>query len=730
VLLHKIFYIARQQILIAMQVVLSTLFFFLILTAFSAVQAQPSTPKTPYAPYGGVFTPKGTLRVLLVFVTYRDGSAANPNFKNSEQFVPEWSTDSERGLPDFIHPKTGASPSYLFNQEVDFETLLDSVSNNFSKEFYWMSRGKFKMIGEVFRDSTGRPTAVEIDPSKGASWTQMNARAVEQMQRLNPNADWSRFDQRKNHPRFSFDNSDTVQYGPDKILDYVVFVHRYNKNWPQQPKNSMRSWMGSGGGFAATGVPQRVQLNGYRIAEGFTMSYRSGVFIHEVAHELFNGPHIMGVNNVIGEYFSLMSAGWGVMAPISIFGGFNAWERWYAGFIELVADVKTAADLKAGNRFVLRDYFLTGDAMRVQIPHSGGQYLWLEYHKTKHPMDQHPWKGKVLGEGDTIAGTAPGVYAYVEAIESSRHQIFSPLSARANGIQVLHAGGNYDYHYREDLPVPQNNWGNKLYPFTKGKENPIDGTNNFYRYPYDGNNNGEIYLDKNYNSSRTETFLPIYREEVATDSFVNLYGGFGVYDNDKCKGYLDPVAFQPGQRLDLNSNPKPLNYPRYDIKNAKKQPYYLNGLALEFEQAANGQDMVVTVNFGRTHLDKSQRWAGNFILKDLSLDERIDLTVAPCVCVLLDQSETPNTHRQTAEGDFTHPTIFTIKKGAKVQLKKGATLRVGAHSTLVLEAGAQLLLDAKAKLVVEPSATLIAPAGTIVQHPRAKVVNQGKRAEE
>lgn len=409
---------------------LSLLLLFLCLTTCLFAQTKP-----PYAPYGGVFTPKGTLRVLLVFVTYKDSSAANPKFNNKEQQVPDWDVYTQRGLPGFVDPQTGACPSYLFNQEGDFDTLLDSIPNNFSKEFYLMSQGQFKMIGEVFCDSTGLPTAVEIDPTGGGSWTHMNAKAVVKMQELHPRADWSRFDQRKNHPNFSFDNSQ--EHGPDKILDYVVFVHRYNKNWGQQPKNSMRSWLGSGGGFAATGVPRKLNLNGYRIAEGFTMNYRSGVFIHEVAHELFNEPHIMGVNNVIGEYFSLMSAGWGVMAPISIFSGFNAWERWYAGFIELVADIQSAQDLKEGNRFILRDYFTTGDAMRVQIPHSGGQYLWLENHTKQHPLDEHPWKGNVLGAGDTIRGSATGVYAYVEAIESDRHQIFSPLSARANGIQVL-----------------------------------------------------------------------------------------------------------------------------------------------------------------------------------------------------------------------------------------------------------------------------------------------------
>lgn len=700
---------------------------FLFCCFLARVGVSQEPPKAPYSPYGGVFTPKGTLRVLLVFVTYKDGSQANPLFNNKEQTVPDWNVYENRGLPNFIHPETGASPLYLFNKEEDFDKLLKEVPNNFSKEFYLMSQGDFKMIGEVFTDSTGLPTVVEIDPTGGASWTQMNNKAVAKMEQLHPKGNWSRFDQRKNHPNFSFDNSQ--EYGPDKVLDYVVFVHCYNKNWRQQPKNSMRSWMGSGGGFAATGVSRKLTLNGYKIAEGFTMNYRSGVFVHEVAHELFNAPHIMGVNNVIGEYFSLMSAGWGVMAPISIFSGFNAWERWYAGFIELVADVKSEEDLREGNSFVLRDYFTTGDAMRIQIPHSGGQYLWLENHTQQHPLDEHPWKGNVLGEGDTIAGSATGVYAYVEAIESNRHQIFSPLSARANGIKVLHAGGNYDYHYQEELPILKNNWGNKLYSFTRGKENPIDGLNNFYRYPYDQNKNGKIDLDKNYNSSRTEGFLPIYREEVLPDSFVNLYGGFGAYDAEKCQGYVKPVPFQPGQTLDINSNPKPLNYPRYDYNKAQKTPYFLNGLAIKFRAVPNSTAVEVQVNYGATQLTQSQRWTGNIVLNNLSGDEKVDLSVEPCICVLLDQSATPNTHLQTPEGNFTKPTILTVRKGATLQLKKGATLRVAAHSTLVLEEGAQLILEAKAKLIIHPTATLLAPSGSIIAHPRARVVNQGKKQD-
>jgi hypothetical protein len=723
-ILHKIF-IVQITTMVGKRIPKYLYLLFVLITTIGQAQTPASTkPSTPYAPYGGVFTPKGTLRVLLVFVTYKDSSAANPNFNNKQYTLPDWDIYSNRGLPNFVNPQTGDCPSYLFNKEADFEILLDSVENNFSKEFYLMSQGQFKMIGEVFCDSTGLPTAVEIDPSKGGSWMQMNARAMVKMQALHPKGDWARFDQRKNQPHFRFDNSAAA--GGDNILDYVVFVHAYNRNWGQQPKNSMRSWMGSGGGFAATGIPPQLTLNGYRVAQGFTMNYRSGVFIHEVAHELFNAPHIMGVNNVVGEYFSLMNAGWGVMAPISIFSGFNAWERWYTGFIELVADVQSPKDVAQNNTFILRDYFTTGDAMRIKIPYSGGQYLWLENHCKQHPLDEHPWKGSVLGVGDTVAGTATGVYAYVEAIAGSRNQIFSPLSACANGIKVLHAGGNYDYYYREDIPTLSNNWGNKLYSFTRGEENPIDGLNNFYRYPYDANKNGVIDLDKNYNISRTEGFLPIYREEVWPDSFVNLYGGFGAYDPQKCQGYVEPVAFQSGQVLDINSNPKPLNYPRYNYQKAEKQPYFLNGLALQFEQMPNRTDMQVTVAFGRTQLTQNQRWTGNIVLPNISQDTSPDLTIETRVGLLLEQGATPNTHLQTPKGGFTKPTILRIQKGATLQLKKRATLRIGADATLVLEEGAQLILDAKSKLIIQSTGRLVGSIESIIKHPRAKLVYKGK----
>lgn len=702
---------------------LCSLFILLFFHQLQPLQAQ----QAPYAPYGGVFTPKGNLRVLLVFVTYKDGATSNPNFRNADYKLPDWDYTTNNRLPNFVNSKTGDCTSYMYNEAEDFdkESANDAVTN-FSEQFALMSNGKFKMIAEVFSDAAGNPTVVEVDPTGGYSWTDMNRRAIKEMAKINPKADLSRFDERTNRPNFKFDNSNTEAHPSDKVLDFVIFIHRYNKGWRQAPHKGMPAWVGSGGGFAGTGVPAHERINGYRVAEGFTMTYNSGVFIHEVAHVLFNAPHIMGVNNVIGDYFYLMSAGWGVMAPISIFGGFNAWERWYVGFSELKADIESEADLAAGNQFVLRDYFTTGEAIRIAIPFSGGQHLWLENHAKLHSLDEHPWKGSIMGMGDTIVGSASGVYAYVEAIAGSRHEIFSTLSDRANGIKVLHAGGNYDYRIREDLPLLKNNWGNKMKSFERLEENPIAGLNNFYRFPYDENGDGTIKLDENYNASKTEWYPAIYREAIEVDSFVNTYGAFGVYNSAALSDYVGPVAFRDGDYLDMGSNPMPLNYPRYNKKTKQLAPYRLNGLGVKFETIPNSTDMLVTVRFKQVDLCQNRRWTGSIELPNITADAAPDLVVGNCKTLLLDKGQTPNTHLKTPEGDFVNPTTLTVLTGATFQLKANATLIIRANSKLVIEEGATLLLDKKSKIIVEKGAELQVHAkASLKQHRLAKIKQAG-----
>lgn len=669
-----------------------------------AISYSTFAQKTPYAPYGGVFTPKGELKALIVFVTFKDQNPSNQNFRNNQQEIPQWDINKNGGLPEFVDPVTGACPSYIFNKPSDFEEYKNDEQDNFSKVLYMASNKQFKFMGEVFSDEKGRPTVVEIDPTGGRAWTNMNRKALEQMRKINPKYDLSSFDRRKNSPNYNFDNSNTVANPADKVVDYVIFIYRYNNGWAQQPAQGMNRWVGSTGGFASTGLGLADKYNGYQFNEGFTMKINSGVFIHEIAHKLFNAPHLMGVNGVIGEYFYLPSCGWGTTNPIAMLRGFNAWERWYLGFIDPIADIKNEENLKTKDEFILKDFVTEGHTIRIEIPFSGGQHLWLENHTGQHLYDKHIWDGGVIGK-DTLAASATGVYAYVENIAGSRNTIFSALSDKANGIKLLNASGNYDYT-KIDTPPVRNAWNNDMFFFKRLEANPISGMNRWYCYKFDSNNDGKIHMDKNYNQGRCEYQIPLMREEIAADSFANLYGSFGCYDPEKSKGYTRSPAFQAGDRLDMGSNPMVVNYAKYNISDKKLEPTYLNGLAVSFDAVPNSKDIKVKIAYKQTTLANDSRWTGDIILPNITEDDQPDLEIMPKVTLILDKSGIVNRHLKDPETGFVNPTHFRIMKDAKMKLKKKSRLYIKNGTTFTVEKGAQLLLETKSRIIVESTATL------------------------
>ncbi|MCP4441740.1 MAG: hypothetical protein GY810_22770 [Aureispira sp.] len=660
--------------------------------------------KTPYAPYGGVFTPKGDLKALIVFVTFKDHNPSNKSFRNQDQHIPKWDINKNKGLPEFVDANTGACPTYIFNKPSDFTEEIDNVKDNFSKTFYLASNKQFRFMGEVFSDANGKPTVVEIDPTGGRAWTNMNKKALKKMREINPKYDLSKFDQRKNNPNFRFDNSDVAKNPADKVVDYVVFIYRYSNGWRQQPAPGMNRWVGSTGGFASTGLGLADKYNGYQFNQGFTMKINSGVFVHEIAHTLFNAPHLMGVNGVVGDYFYMPTCGWGTTNPIAMLRGFNAWERWYMGFIDPIADIKTIEDLKEKDEFILKDFVTEGHAIRITIPFSGGQHLWLENHTGQHFYDKHIWHKGTIGK-DVLGASANGVYAYIENIASTRNEIFSALSNKANGIKLLNASGNYDY-LKIDTPSTRNGWNNEMFHFRRLQANPISGMNRWYCFKFDSNNDGKIHIDKNYNQGKCEYQLPMMREEVAPGKFEDLYGSFGCYDAQKSKGYTRSPAFLAGDRLDMGSNPMITNYSMYNIGKKALEPTYLNGLSVSFEAIANSKDIKVKIAYKQTKLNNDTRWTGNIILPNITEDALADLEISSKVQLELDRSGIINRHIKDAKEGFVNPTVLTVAKDAKLRLRKKSQLVIKNGSSLVLEKGALLLLDRRSKIVIEPTGTL------------------------
>lgn len=697
---------------------LHRLLFFVFLAMLSVRMAAQTT--FPISTNGGVFTPKGNLHALVVLITFKDQPQSNPNFSNAASPLDQWDLSANEGFPTTTDPNRRELLSHFFVQSSDFEERFNAIDYNFSKEWAAVSGGNFRFTAELFADSTQRATLVEIDPSGASAWSQLNARALQRMKELHPQMDFSRFDRRANNPNFYFDNSDTLRHRPDKKVDYLIFIYRYHSSWAQQPVLGMNRWQGSGGGVAGVGGVGIEEFNGYRFPDGFMMMFNSGVFLHEIAHTLYNAPHLMGVNNTVGEYFYMPSGGWGFTSgTLQFFRGMNAWERWYIGFIDPVATIENAADAQARQRITLRDFQSTGDALRLKLPYTNDQYLWIEHHAGQHLLDQHPWQGRILGN-DTIRDAATGAYAYVERVADSRKTIINALSNKCNGIKLLNAMGNYDYNLLTDRPLQKNAWGNELYTFQRGAANPLSGLNPWYNFRWDFNNDQKIDYNTNYNAAKQEQ-APINLELLPDSSLVRFYNNFGSFDIDKNRGYYRRPSFGKGDVLSATSNPPLLNHPRYDDKKQSFEPLILHDWQVHFVDAT---ETTTTVEIRREPLriEENLRWAAPAIrLPNISGDSLADLAIASGRVLRLDRSGTVNRHTADPKHGFFSPTVFTVAQGSTIRLEKKSQWRIQAGSKVVWEAGCTLILDKKARLRVENGAECLLEGVRVVRAKGARI---------
>jgi len=185
--------------------------------------------------------------------------------------------------------------------------MYDDLNNfgngkyNLSEYYSEMSGGQFKMYGDILKDPiSNNYVRIDIDPTlyTGGGWSGMNRLVIDKMQQLYPNFNWSPYDNRTNWPYFQTDNSVSA---PDSMPDYVVIIYRYNPSWGvnNQPVSGMDGWSGSKGGISKLRINGTVNYNGYTFDDaGFTLCkgtdvpYKKlGLFIHEVAHELYSAPH-------------------------------------------------------------------------------------------------------------------------------------------------------------------------------------------------------------------------------------------------------------------------------------------------------------------------------------------------------------------------------------------------------------------------------------------------------
>lgn len=250
-----------------------------------------SNKGTGHIEYGKVFTPKGDLRVLVVFVSYGE------TYDTVD--MDGWPRDAD--LPNWV---TNNDEKAFYTSLSEFSSDIYSDPNRYSVSnfYYQMSNGTFRIMADYY------PHRVVVDVARTDDWGDINRKALQQIEN---DVDWSLYDSRTNWPGFQFDNS-TSQ--PDGKADYIVFCHRFSWDWDVLPSDSFSNK--DANGFNSTSINYTMP-NGYVVKDGFTVITGDmkiiGVFPHELGHSLYEGPHYGGGNNVVGKYFYAPSAGWGMM---------------------------------------------------------------------------------------------------------------------------------------------------------------------------------------------------------------------------------------------------------------------------------------------------------------------------------------------------------------------------------------------------------------------------------
>ncbi len=696
-------------------------------------------PDEKWLPYGGVFTPKGHIHALFIFVGIDEEiESDNGNSYFNQQHYANWNIEKGEILPNYIDPLTGRN-NLVYEDTLEFVKSGHEKNRGISEYYYQMSLGEFKFTGEVLKDpNTNQPIRIDIRPRAAQSIQELSYSVMDEMYALFPDFDWTKFDQRKNFPNYKQDNSLT---GPDGKPDCVVLIYRSHNGMKHQVFNTYRP--GWGGGIA-TSYLSRYESKWEGVSfdnAGYTSSNESAkdieqlrsFFLHEIGHKLYSAPHYNGANGEIGDYFFYPSNAYGMMNTSSILNSAaNGWERWVCGWIDLEdatgksSDLNEPEELKGQYQFYLEDFVSSGNVIRLKIPNTKDQYLWIENHLNKSTFDESLEPGKKLSKnGELVPFAEKGIYMYIERI-SSDLSILPRYGRRSdsNGLKLLHADGNWDYD--RELTGTKD-WGNyhnnPIFTFTRKQRNPIGGTNPFMRYlddfpsiPSDiSSKDGKMKYKNSVHGGYIES-VDILQESDWENAYM-IYGNFAGR-NKEAKEMMNRrnPFFQPGDELSLSSENSLVNLRKYDDKKGIQGPFIPSGLTVRvLEKDANGR-VEIQINFADFEIRENNLWTGNITIQPHYLDAlKPGLILAEKTTLIVGKSGTANTHLQTEAGDFINESMTELAENSSVELmnrakwifKDGSTLVLRKSSTIRLNENAKIYIQDKSKIILEKGARII-----------------------
>lgn len=629
-----------------------------------------------YIPNGKAFTPKGDLRALII--------CAGFGAPYDNQTCQNWATGSNT-LPDWAN-----DPNYIYDDYFDFTTYASANHyQNFSRFYYEMSNHTFRFISDVY------PNRINIDPLLVSNWDAANREVLRVMKIQNPNFDWSPYDNRENPPEYLFDNSNTAS---DSVIDFIIIVYRYNKAWSNQPIPFYAN------GFASNSINNTFSYNGYYFDSQCGYTHMTGgesfynLFIHEVAHNIFECPHYAMANSIVGNYF-YGQFGWGMMKLSYVLNSALGWERWLLGWIDIKANgvnsaVNSSNNLPVNGEFILRDHITTGDVIRIKLNNGYGdnQYLWIENHQGLSIFDERTMRTD--GCGNAMPTPPRGMLAYIESIKDEKTvpiDFWYDIKTR-NGIKFIHPSGNYDYSVSNTASLGCL-WGNYLYSYTENAANPISGQNRATAMRWDMNNDNTIYFRNGANQNQgNEQDWVAKRNNIETKDFM----GTG-------------LAFPTGQKLGMDSNPCLTSRPKFESTNNLEYAY-LNGISVTKIADLSSNRIKIKVEFNDCDIDNNVRWTGNIALNNVTNNSNPDVLLKTGHTITINKSGTPN-RTTKIDGEFINYTNFRSENGSYFKMEANSTVILDENSTFTLQSGSTLEIENGAEFIVKNNSKLVVENG-------------------
>lgn len=696
-------------------------------------QAAPINPPRSYN--GNCFTPKGTLKVLVIYAGFTNDNqlgafgvpAPTPNNNNnSDNPWPQLGGSGTNGEWGNSLPPSAANTFYT-NASQFSTTATDLTLSNF---YYQMSQHNtlpLKLLAVNFPFRVNVTATAAIDTSGGAWWTysQMALDRIRTDYQTQLRTALSQgIDTRVNAPNYASDNTFS---GPDNQIDYTVIVWRYAGGSPSGTVGLVRA-SGSSGGYAAVPyvtltppgvVPAITTADGFTQCAGFGGLYKS-MFTHELGHTLYDAPHVFGANGVIGKHFD-GTAGYGMIGG-PMLDCANGWERNYLAWIPLAAsgvntNISDAASLPASGLLTLRDFITTGDVVRIRLPNSQAadgtyQYLWLENHQGRSVWDRRQWEMDGRTPSVPFPSTQKGLLAYVEDMHVTQTTPRGPtnngslVDLGAGGLRLLAADGNYD-----TTPTGASStfnghlWGWPIFDLTGRASNPLGPNSHLTGQRADLNGDGVI------------SYNPYTNGSFGGPSSSEGYGAFKSIDGQLVDGPIGVgAAFNVvGQKMGMGENPALFPSQEFNQNTQQLSPINLNGLSVTLTNVAANGDITVRVQFDDVNLTRTTSWTGNVALNPVP-GASAAAVVLGGVNLVLNSSGVPN--RSTTApfvlgiSPFVNPTRLTVRNGAtlriedlgKITLRTGSTLYVEDNGTLFSQPDGRIQVQRGCRVSVKTQA--------------------------